>query len=43
MIYEYPTVISYSKDDMEEQGRTMPVPSDINSIKLGSGEIAALV
>ena len=80
MTYEYPTVISYSKDDnvyyvdfpdvsgcftdgqtlrealdnaedalntmlsyMEEQGGTMPTPSELNSIKLGSGEIAALV
>ena len=80
MIYEYPAIISYSKDDkvyyvdfpdmsncftdgmtlrealdnaedalntmlsyMEEQGEVMPTSSDLNSIKLGSGEIVALV
>ncbi|MBR2209514.1 MAG: type II toxin-antitoxin system HicB family antitoxin [Synergistaceae bacterium] len=80
MIYEYPSIISYSKDDkvyyvdfpdmsncftdgmtlrealdnaedalntmlsyMEEQGEVMPTSSDLNSIKLGSGEIVALV
>ena len=40
MIYEYPAIISYSK---EEQGEAMPQSSDLNSIKLGNGEIVALV
>ena len=80
MIYEYPAIISYSKEDKvyyvdfpdmsncftdgmtlrealdnaedvlnlmlsykEEQGETMPQSSDLNSIKLGNGEIVALV
>ncbi|MBR1487048.1 MAG: type II toxin-antitoxin system HicB family antitoxin [Synergistaceae bacterium] len=80
MTYEYPAIISYSKDDKvyyvdfpdmsncftdgeslrealdnaedalnlmlsyaEEQGQELPKSSDLNSIKLGSGEIVALV
>ncbi len=80
MRYEYPTVITYSREDKvyyvdfpdmtncftdgltlrealdnaedalntmlsyeEEKGETMPVPSDVNSINLGSGQIVSLV
>ena len=80
MMYEYPAIISYSKDDkvyyvdfsdisgcftdgeslrealdnaedaentmlsfMEGQGQKIPKSSDLNSIKLGSGEIVVLI